>query len=529
MIYLISRQEYLGVPYQDVYFYLNNALIFAGLIHYNVNVVTVYPLMSFLTSLIFRAGFISSNAIFILDGFIFIIGIIGLYKLLCERFSQILSFTGCLIFISFPLIFTWAVSGGVDVPAAMFSIWTIYILILGVKKDSKYLYLVIPFLVLAVLAKYSSIILIFPIFLYILLNKDLHLNYNKIIIGIPIGLAIIISFFLYIYSVIGNLNKIISLFTSTTLANFDPNDIIYHADKLYYLKNILNYISVGPLKGDYNSILYPHLGIPTIFAYILIIMVIIGLGIYIYKIIHNKTRNIKKFNRRSIFKLLLLILLISIGIITFLTTTYLISEFIFLGVLYLAYTLIRSDDIKNLDIDFLFLSWFTAFFILHSIIPIKEDRYFITMTPALAYFIILGLSVFINQFEFKQSILKSKKWILPLIIAIILLSTTTIVYMGHTTQKTNGYTIQSACDWLKEYDSSYQTKTIYSDYSRATTWYLKKEVKPIQPTNGAENLSDYLKTNNADYYIDTYAMNISIPDYHIIYNKSPIIIYQENP
>ena len=125
-LYLLIDQVYVGVPYYDVFVYLNNALIYAGIPVGNLSVIYLPPLMPFLTSLFFRLGLISSNIIFIIDGVIFVFGVIGLYLLLRERFNEIQSSIGCLIFISFPLIYSWAVSGGIDVPEISFSIWVIY-------------------------------------------------------------------------------------------------------------------------------------------------------------------------------------------------------------------------------------------------------------------------------------------------------------------------------------------------------------------------------------------------------------------
>ena len=98
-----------------------------------MSVIYLPPLMPFLTSLFFRAGIISSNILFIIDGIIFVFGVIGLYLLLHERFNEIQSILGCLIFISFPLIYSWAVSGGIYVQGISFSIWLTYFTILALS------------------------------------------------------------------------------------------------------------------------------------------------------------------------------------------------------------------------------------------------------------------------------------------------------------------------------------------------------------------------------------------------------------
>ena len=410
-VYLIIRQENIGVPYYDVFVYLNNALIFAGIPVGNMSVIYLSPLMPILTSLVFRTGYISANVIFILDGLIFISGVIGLYLIFRERFNEIQSLVGSLIFISFPLVYSWAASGAIDVPGVSFSIWVIYALVMGVRKNSKLLYLVFPLFTVAFLARYTSAILVFPMILYLLMNDDFIKNMKKISFGILAGLVIITPFFIYIYEKLGNLNSIINIFTSTLIGSgASVNDLGYNPDKLYYLTHILNYISVSPLQGTYSQILNPSYGFPSVLSYITVIIVLFGLSIYLYGIMKKKIQEIDIYNKnKTNLQLIILILLFIVGILSFFTSSYLITEFIILGALYVGYRLLKGTKIKNLEIDFLFLSWFVSFFIFHSIIPLKVDRYFITMSPALAYFIILGLSIVIEKykFKFKQEKLKS--------------------------------------------------------------------------------------------------------------------------
>ena len=528
-VYLIIRQENIGVPYYDVFVYLNNALIFAGIPVGNMSVIYLSPLMPILTSLVFRTGYISANVIFILDGLIFISGVIGLYLIFRERFNEIQSLVGSLIFISFPLVYSWAASGAIDVPGVSFSIWVIYALVMGVRKNSKLLYLVFPLFTVAFLARYTSAILVFPMILYLLMNDDFIKNMKKISFGILAGLVIITPFFIYIYEKLGNLNSIINIFTSTLIGSgASVNDLGYNPDKLYYLTHILNYISVSPLQGTYSQILNPSYGFPSVLSYITVIIVLFGLSIYLYGIMKKKIQEIDIYNKnKTNLQLIILILLFIVGILSFFTSSYLITEFIILGALYVGYRLLKGTKIKNLEIDFLFLSWFVSFFIFHSIIPLKVDRYFITMSPALAYFIILGLSIVIEKYKFKFKQEKLKSGGLYFIVGLVFLSSITAVNLGHTPKHGYGFYIQSASDWLMEYDPNYQDKVIYSDYDPALTWSLKKEVKFGVPRlyTSSEAFSNYLIGNNADYYIDTLSNpKPDIPGYHIIKNITSISI-----
>lgn len=529
--YLLYKQIQIGVPYYDVFVYLNNALIFAGIPVGNVSVIYLSPLIPFLTSLVFQAGYISANAIFVLDAVIFIFAVAGLYLLFKERFSQIQSLAGALIFLSFPLIFAWAASGGIDIPGVAFSIWTVYLLVLGVRKDGKYLYLVFPLLMVAILARYTSAMMVFPIFLYLLMGENRIKNFKNVIIGVLASSLLVVPFLAYFYTKLGNLNPLINLVTSTIMgASGAVDDLGYNPDKLYFIYNLLNYINLGPLQGVYRQIQNPSQGDPSILAYILVIVVLVGLGIYLYRILKKKMENLDDGKNRTILQALILVVLLAVGVWSFFASSYIISEFVFLTALYAAYRLLKGTSIK-LEMDFLFLSWFVAFFIFHSIIPLKVDRYFITMSPALAYFIILGLTVVIEKYKTRLTFKGVKPEHIYLAIALILLISTAATFVGHAPKHGYGYHIQVASDWLTDYDPSYQDRAIFSDYDPAFRWSLKMEVEFGVPRLyvGPDSFSRYLIDHDADYYIDALSdPKWDIPDYHIIRNMSGIAIYQRD-
>ena len=87
------------------------------------------------------------------------------------------------LYATFPIVLTVLSVGFSDLASVSFSIWALYFTVLAVKKDSRFFYLVFPFFMFAFLTRYNSALLIFPIFLYILINKD-KINFKNIIIGI---------------------------------------------------------------------------------------------------------------------------------------------------------------------------------------------------------------------------------------------------------------------------------------------------------------------------------------------------------
>ena len=124
-------------PVSDSVVFLSNALVFAGQgIGYSD--LLRPPFFSFLISLIFRLGIVYTSTIFVVDGVLFIFGVIGLFLLLKMKFNDLESFLGGLIYATFPIVLTVLGVGLSDLPSLSFSIWAIYFTVLAVKKDSKF-------------------------------------------------------------------------------------------------------------------------------------------------------------------------------------------------------------------------------------------------------------------------------------------------------------------------------------------------------------------------------------------------------
>jgi hypothetical protein len=65
--------------------------------------------------------------------------------------------------------------------------------------------------------------------------------------------------------------------------------------------------------------------------------------------------------------------------------------------------MLKGDKIQDLDFHFLFISWFMTFFIYFTAFyTVKDDRYFVTMAPALGYFLILTFNYIGNLWTLKE-------------------------------------------------------------------------------------------------------------------------------
>ena len=193
-----------GVYYvRDVFFYLNNALFYAG---YDVGLADtrgLSPFVPMLTSLFFRMGFISDLTLILVSSAFYILSALGMYFLLRLRFDEVLSFTGSMLLSTFPLIIVWVTKGMIDIPGLCLSIWAVYFMQLSFKKNPKFSYIAFPLVILGFFTRYTAILMI-PVLLmqYFLVDDPISYireNYKHIIIGIFSG-AVVFAIFLGIYS-----------------------------------------------------------------------------------------------------------------------------------------------------------------------------------------------------------------------------------------------------------------------------------------------------------------------------------------
>lgn len=517
-------------PLSDTYDFLSNALVFAG---QNMSYFdpTRPPFFSFLLSLIFRAGDISINSIFILDGLLYIFGVIGLYFLLKIHFNDIESFLGALLYATFHTIIVTVGYGFSDLASVSFTIWTLYFLILAVKRDSKFFYLTFPFAMLAFLTRYNSALIIFPILLYILINKTEIKNIKNIFIGISASVLLLIPVFIFFHQKFGNI-----LYPFTSSFGMTSNTI--SSGNIAYDPNLFFFIDRLPL----------FIGLEGTFVLLIIIA-----GFFIYAIFKFKQKPKKWPTELKVEKQSIKVKLILFGFLTLLFVSsfgkfhYMLSEILFFVLSYLLYDLIKNLKIKDMDIHLLILSWFMAFFIFHSIFAIKDNRYFVIMAPSVAYFLILGLSKISNKFAIKIKKCNATFPLLAVVLTIMILfsavSTMPEIKEANSNYKVTNEGVSLASDWFINYDTDYKNKVIYSDLWPQFGWYLKTNVKIMPEFKGNQKFysgmtnnnltpqdnvkyNEELENNNADYYFSV-RQGLNLTYYKPVKQFGNLIIYKK--
>ena len=537
---LINFNQVLGIYCSDVFIYLSNSLVFAG---YQSSVMYLYlsPVICILTAILFKLGFLSEAALYIVTGIFCIFANIGIYVLLKNKFSSLLSLCGAFLFGSFSLTLLWWANGTLDVPAIALSIWTIIFTILAVDKDSKYYMIAIPFFVLAVFTRYTALFLLPLIFLYYLSKHDFFTNLDLLIVNrqefsiklksyikseefrnilksCAIAFVLLVLFSATILAYGSNLSF---LTQSSTFASGSKGEVIdnaYTTDTFFYLHDFPNF-----LFSDYVSFdnVIPVLNGSNPMSFFLIGLFAIGILLSGYKLINAKKKEESKYKYHLgiLFVVLLAISILCFKINSLITITILLIDLVIL------FSFFRKIGIDRelYSTDMLMLAWLLVYFIFFTFLNIKVNRYIITVFPAFIYFVIYALNEILDlskKFKFfelkKQNILN----IIPIILIVFcIFSAFTFTSTVHYNEDFNKNKV--IADYLTEYDSDYMSKDVAVFHQRSYNWFLKKYTIPI-----TDDQLDYLESSNITYYISDDNFNLS--NYTVIYQKEGLYLYERN-
>ena len=535
---LINFNQVLGIYCSDVFIYLSNSLVFAG---YDSSVIYLYlsPVICILTAILFKLGVLSEISLYIVTGIFCIFANIGIYVLLKNKFSSLVSLCGAFLFGSFSLSLLWWANGTLDVPAVALSIWTIIFTILAVDKDSKYYMIAIPLFVLAVFTRYTALFLLPLILLHYLSKHDFFTNldllivnrqefskklksyikseeFRKILKSCAIAFVLVVLFSATILAYGSSLSF---LTQSSTFASGSKGEVIdnaYTTDTLFYLHDFPNFLYSDYVNFD-NVI--PVLNGSNPMSFFLIGLFAIGILLFVYKLINVKKKELSK-HRHLVG--ILFVALLAISILCFKINSIITISIILIDLVIL-FSFFRKIGIDReiYSTDILMLAWFLVYFIFFTFLNIKVNRYIITVFPAFIYFVIYALNEILDLskkfkfFEFKKQNLLN---IIPIILIIFcIFSAFAFTSTVHYNEDFNKNKV--IADYLTEYDSDYMSKDVAVFHQRSYNWFLKMYTIPI-----TDDQLDYLESSNITYYISDDNFNLS--NYTMIYQKEGLYLYE---
>lgn len=553
---LIILNENIGIYCSDVFVYLTNSLVFAGL-GSSRTYLYLSPLVCFLTSILFRLGFLSEASLYIVTGIFGILGNIGIYVFLKNRFSSLLSLCGGILFGSFSLSLLWWANGTLDIPAVSLSIWTIIFIILAVDKDSKYYLIAIPLLVLAIFTRYTALFLLPLILLYYLSCHDFFSNLELLLFNHQEFVCKVKAYlkseeFKNILKSCGIAFVLLALFSATILAcgshlsfltqsstfaagsKGEVMDNAYTTDTFFYIHDFPNFLFADHVGFDgLTPVLIGSNGV----SYLLIVLFALGVLLSVFKLGYSNRKNpsdvglddefdsgLSNEILNKHFKYFVEILFIALLLISILS--FRINSIITIGLILIdsvvLFSFLRKNGVEreSYSLNILILAWLLVYFIFFTFLNIKVNRYIITVFPAFIYFIIFALNEILElskkyRLEFKsKNILK----IIPIVLIVFcIFSAFAFPSTVHFSEDFNKNKV--IADYLMEYDPNYNSKDIAVFHQRSLNWFLKADTIAL-----TDDQLGYLESSNITYYISD--GNFNLDNYTMIYSKDGLYLYE---
>lgn len=539
----------------DIYAYLASALDFANMDYNNISDKTLLfcsPVITYLTSILFRFGFVSIKSIFLVTGIFGIFGIFGMYTFLKVRFSPLLSFTGAILYSSFSLTLLYYSNGMLDTSAVAIILWVFIFTFAAVNKNYKYYILVAFFFVISIFTRYTCVYISSLIILFIFKEHDLVnlfecliydrtvfkkrlLNFLKgnefkwMCISAIIGATLIFSF-IYLLLSHGSQLEYFAMAKGSIQGLPNKLDDNYVQDKLFYIKNFINLLFCD--KIIYVERVERFLNVSWA-SYFVISILSCGLIIKLINIFKNKNffkenRNQIQFRtkRASIFLWILMCVLFVISIITF-KFNYLYSLVLLWMCFVILISLIKEFPVNknNFAVSLLCFGLFSFYLIIFSYQDLKCVRYILLAFPAFAYFVIYSLENIINFINtgwedekilsdrlsndksiliVDKSDLKHKISIAIPIVLIIICLFMAFNFPNTVELEDRAVYVDSVANYLIEHDSNYDNASIGITFGiRYFQWYFMNTVDKISlEDNDSLNYSyiiTHFKWENENY------------------------------
>lgn len=549
----------IGIPASDALIYLCDALYFAGMNFNNIgglNYIYNSPTICFLTSIFFRLNYMNPNALIIVTGIFEILGNIGLYILLRNRFNQILSFVGTVFYLSSALVVYHSTFGMLDIPAVAVSIWILVFAIISVDKNPKYYLITLPLFIIGIFTR-PTVGFILPIIIIYFSNKhDLTKQFDYLIYDrkklksniktflktaefkyiaiscvISAILVLIVTASIYYtygisYSLFSKVNGAVNSYqTNSTI------ELFFNTNVLYYIESLPNYF-------------FRDLTLICIVS----IVVLIGFIVKYKNFIKSREQTINKNYystdtfEKNLIAIAVILILFSLSIYKI---EFLISELSLTIVFLIISSIMKKFPQRKLGLTISMIAWLALYIIFISYLPIKVDRYFIPVLVPISFLLIYSLDSLCNFIKEKLKDYKIKKINKTTIITIVLLIFAAMLVMNaysnieysiyHTTHKTynefdkNTYNgayrdYENVAEYLMKYDPDYIHKNISTDRpKRFHDWFLKTNT-----TRHYLNIGEYhlLDSTKSDYLI--LDQKIEFENYTHIYKKGRCNLYKLN-
>ena len=496
IIYQNSSHLILGHSARDVFFYLIQALRFSGTSIGGYEYVNyLSPFIPFLTSLLFRAGFISQTSIFITSGVFFIFGILAMFYILKLRFNNYYSVFGAFLYGTLYINITWVGNGTLDIAFISILIWALYFFIKAIEESQKFFYIAFPLAVLSFFTKYPGALVIPLMGLYFLAKGNIKGNikkyYKNIIGGFIVGIITAVPFLAYFtlnnipLGFINQANEI----SSTSSLSATHNGQLIGNDIFFYIKGLIY---------DISSTNY-------IIGIIILAVTLIG---FVFLVLRFKN-TIRNYTPLYISIIIIIISFLTAGLFSFIYS----EALLFLGLILFAWSYKKVNPKYNAPLSITMFGLYLGYLVFFTSHLTKADRYFTSMAPGFIFITILSIESLMNRK------IKLMKYLIPIMIILMIFSSAN--HIINIDDDSLAVSEDNVAKWFEG-----KSGIISSDRAPVYTWYLQKEVIYIQDTSKSTLLNENLLNNDTTYYVTIDKVNLD--NYSQIKQMDKSTIYKVN-
>lgn len=491
----------------DTYSFLANAARFAGKsIGYDEPVRP--PLLSLLTSLIFRVSPLAVWPIQLVDGLMSASGVAALYLLLRRRVGRTAATISSLAVLAFQPVWTWIGFGYSDVAAMSLTVWTIYFTVRATEDDPRWYLAAFPMLVLASLTRVTALLAVFALLLIFVIRSRPFAHARYIALGILSALIVYVPAALYYSHRFGD-----ALFPY--LANLNlANELASRGA-----------VGFGTEPGGWT--LMPGL----------LVAVVAWLALSGAVSAVSRSGEGKKAGTR--FRVLLLIAAAAViagsqasgGLVTR-------QVAIPIGIYLALRALARQEDTGPLEgrptasatLDAAMIVLMLTYLDFHGHHPVRVWRYLITLAPTFAYLLAVGWSGIAEGVGRTWEALRPggervgrvAAWT-TLVVALSVLLAFEVSGTVHDSPDPVVLGAAATGQWLKERTPATEHPVIYSDLWPITSWYVGREARAMPRFPDPRAYDHELQKRDAKYYV-TIGTDTFAPTFAPLYRSDPTTV-----
>jgi 4-amino-4-deoxy-L-arabinose transferase-like glycosyltransferase len=488
------------LPMWDAYSFLLNALTFAGRDFAYFEKARA-PLLPFLVSLAFRAGYVQVEVIMLIDAAFAVAGALLMYALVRRKYDQGAAFLAGLFFICPMVMVDWIAQGYADIASITLSVAAVACFVKGVDGDPRWHLLSWPLLMLAFLSRNTAALAGAPmVYYYVAARKD----YDDLwwhTAGVALAGALYLPVALFFRARLGDplyyVNTIISGFGKSSVSTGASGDI-YDPSRWYFLDHFR------------ESFFEPHA------HYVVVIAIMLGLLALIVRYI--KGAHIEFTGTFPI-------------IFFFFVFYYVLSNVSFLRgqmvLMVIMFVLIHYAKKTPRGAFFgMLVLWMLSYFLFHSLYYQKVVRYYTTMLPGFAA--LSAISVYALAEALRGGARYKRAWT-GIVVSSVALALVFSAYISVSDTYEGSSAVANAeamavATFLQGSVPDYEEALYYSDDWVFTAWHAMTPMYAMPFFEDYGSFEHQLQKYGVDYYITYRGPNF--PTYKEVFHRGETWVLQ---